>query len=178
MDNNIASFIRDQEGRILHSYQDSAGVWTIGDGSTMYQTGIRVGEGEHITDVQADALRDWEITQKSKVINNLLNGVELKETQMVALISFTYNMGIGALQQSTLLKVIKVDPNDTTIIPVNEVGDSSVKTWMIKHNWETVNRITMCFMMWNKVKNPKTGVKEFSEAILNRRIREAKMYFS
>ena len=178
MDSKSASFIREQEGRKLHSYLDTAGVWTIGDGSTMYQTGIPVGKDETITDAQADALRDWEIAQKSKVINNLLNGVVLTEHQMVALISFTYNMGVGALQQSTLFKVIKKDPNSTAIIQIADVPDKSVKDWMQKNNWLSVNEITMWFMVWNKVKNPKTGVKEFSEAILQRRLREANMYFS
>ena len=178
MDSKSAVFIRVQEGRRLTSYQDIAGVWTIGDGSTMYQTGIKVGPNETITDAQADALRDWEISQKTKVINNLLNGVVLTEHQMVALISFTYNMGVGALQQSTLFKVIKQGPNSTTVILIADVTDKSVKDWMQKNNWLSVNEITMWFMVWNKVKNPKTGIKEFSEAILQRRLREATMYFS
>ena len=178
MDIKSAAFILEQEGRRLQSYLDTAGVWTIGDGSTMYQTGIKVGKGETITDAQADALRDWEIAQKSKVINNLLNGVVLTEHQMVALISFTYNMGVGALQQSTLFKVVKANPNDDAVIEVGNVSDPSVKSWMQKNGWKDVPKITMWFMVWNKVKNPQTGIKEFSEAILNRRIREAKMYFS
>ena len=178
MDTKSAVFIREQEGRRYHSYLDTAGVWTIGDGSTMYQTGIPVGEGETINDAQADALRDWEITQKTKVITHLLNGLVLTDNQMVPLVSFTYQEGVGGLQSSTLLKVIKKDPNSTTVILIADVPDKSVKDWMQKNNWLSVNEITMWFMVWNKVKNPKTGVKEFSEAILNRRIREAKMYFS
>ena len=178
MDSKSASFIREQEGRRFHSYLDTTGVWTIGDGSTMYQTGIPVGPNETITDAQADALRDWEIANKSKVITNLLNGLVLTDNQMVALVSFTYQEGVGGIQSSTLLKVIKKDPNSTAIIQVADVPDKSVKDWMQKNNWLSVNEITMWFMVWNKVKNPKTGVKEFSEAILNRRIREAKMYFS
>ena len=178
MDSKSAAFIREQEGRRLHSYLDTAGVWTIGDGSTMYQTGIKVGANEIITDAQANTLRDWEIAQKSKVINNLLNKVELSEHQMVALISFTYNLGVGALFQSTLFKVVKANPNDNEVIQVDNVSDPSVKSWMQKNGWKEVKKITMNFMVWNKVKNPKTGVKEFSEAILNRRIRETAMYFS
>lgn len=175
---SVAKFLEEQEGRILHSYLDTAGVWTIGVGSTMYQTGIRVKEGETITDTQADDLLAWEVTQKSNVINNLLNGVELNDRQMIAVVSFTYNLGIGALQQSTLLKVIKANPDDNTPIPVAGVDDYSVRNWMLKNNWPSANKITMCFMMWDKVKNPKTMVKEFSEAMMQRRIREANMYFS
>ena len=178
MDSKSASFIREHEGRRYHSYLDTAGVWTIGDGSTMYQTGIPVASGETITDAQADALRDWEIANKSKVITNLLNGLVLTDNQMVSLVSFTYQEGVGGIQSSTLLKVIKKDPNSTKVIQIADVPDKSVKDWMKKNNWLSVNEITMWFMVWNKVKNPKTKVKEFSEAVLQRRLRESKMYFS
>ena len=178
MDSKSAVFIREQEGRRYHSYLDTAGVWTIGDGSTMYQTGIMVGKGETITDAQADALRDWEITQKTKVITHLLNGLVLTDNQMVSLVSFTYQEGVGGLQSSTLLKVIKKNPNSTAIILIADVPDKSVKDWMQKNNWPSVNEITMWFMVWNKVKNPVTKIKEFSEAVLQRRLREAHNYFS
>lgn len=170
-------FLGEQEGIRLHSYQDIRGIWTIGWGSTMYTTGVAVGPNETVTLEKANALRDWEIANKSKVIINLLNGKEINDNQMVALISFTYQEGVGNLANSTLLKVIKVDPNDTAIVKVDDVSDVSVKTWMIKNKWLSVNKITMCFMMFNKVKD-RAGVKQFNEAVLNRRIREANMYFS
>lgn len=170
-------FLGEQEGLRLHSYQDIRGIWTIGWGSTMYTTGVAVGPGETITLEMANALRDWEITNKSKVITNLLNGNKINDNQMVALISFTYQEGVGNLANSTLLKVIKADPNDTTIVKVEDVSDASVKNWMIKNKWLSVNKITMCFMMFNKVKD-RSGVKQFNEAVLQRRLRESKMYFS
>ena len=178
MNKEATDFLDQQEGRRLKSYLDTAGVWTIGVGSTMYKTGKKVGPNETITNEQCNEIRDWEIDNKSKVINSSLAGVKITDNQMVALISFTYQEGVAGFQSSTLLKVIKVAPNDTSIIKVEDVPDKSVKTWMQKNNWLSVNKITMWFMVWNKVKNPVTGVKEFSEAVLQRRLREAKMYFS
>lgn len=108
-------FIEKEEGRVLHSYQDSAGVWTIGIGSTRYMDGKHVGANEAITDTQADALRDWELNNKSSAIRGLLNNTVVNDNQFAALLSFTYNEGVGALANSALLKKVKANPNDTTI---------------------------------------------------------------
>lgn len=146
----INDFLEKEEGRVLHSYQDQAGVWTIGVGSTMYENGKRVGAGETITNEQADSLRDWELRNKTKVIESLLGNVKLNENQMTALISFTYNEGVGALENSTLLRVIKKNPNNPYI--------------------------RNCFAMWNKIHV--NGKLVVNEGLIERRKREADLYFS
>ena len=145
---NGIEFLQDQEWCVLHSYQDSAGIWTIGWGSTMYKTGKRVGPGEKITQQEADDLLVWEVGNKTAVINGLVHN--LNQNQFDALTSFTYNVGVGALESSTLLKVIKKNPSDPYIRD--------------------------CFCMWNKITIG--GKKVVSPGLTARRKREADLYFS
>ncbi len=42
-------------------------------------------------------------------------GVTLRQQQFDALVSFTYNVGTGAFSTSTLLKKVRVNPDDPTI---------------------------------------------------------------
>jgi lysozyme len=147
--NNAIQFIKDQEGTVLHSYQDSAGIWTIGIGSTMYRDGTPVRQGESVTIVQALDLLKWEVDRKANIVDNLLHGVKLNQNQYDALVSFTYNVGIGALANSTLLKKIKIDPADESIR--NE------------------------FMKWNKIHLHGRLVE--NAGLTARRQREADLYF-
>jgi lysozyme len=108
-------FIKNEEGCVLHAYQDSAGIWTIGIGSTMYKDGTRVKKGDTITKEKAVELLRWEVENKSKSVAAFVSNVVIRQNQFDALVSFAYNVGIGALQQSTLLKKVKANPNDPTI---------------------------------------------------------------
>jgi lysozyme len=112
---NCFDFLAQEEGCVLHAYPDSAGIWTIGIGSTMYKDGSRVKKGDVITKEKAVELLRWEVENKSKSVAAFVLGVPLTQHQFDALVSFAYNCGIGALQQSTLLKKVKANPNDPTI---------------------------------------------------------------
>ena len=43
------------------------------------------------------------------------NTVNLNQNQFDSLLSFIYNVGVGAFTKSTLLKIIKVNPNDAKV---------------------------------------------------------------
>lgn len=43
------------------------------------------------------------------------SAVTLKKQQFDALVSFSYNVGLGNLQSSTLLKLVKANPNNAAI---------------------------------------------------------------
>ena len=102
------------EGCKLTAYQCPAKVWTIGWGNTYYPDKTPVKQGDVITQEQANALFET-------VMNNFALGVkkcltkEVNENQFSALVCFAYNVGIGSLQKSTLLKKININPNDETI---------------------------------------------------------------
>ena len=86
------------EGFESKAYLCPANVWTIGYGRTK-----NVKEGDTITEIQAerDLLEELEVFG-----NQVLNTVKvpLKQNELDALTSWTYNLGVGNLQSSTLLK--------------------------------------------------------------------------
>jgi len=88
------------EDVVLHRYRDAAGLWTIGCGH-LIQPGEDFSKGlttEQVLDLLADDLTRFEAAVNSKVT------VELTQNQYDALVSFAFNVGVGAFQKSTLLK--------------------------------------------------------------------------
>jgi lysozyme len=107
---NCIDLIKKWEGFEDKAYQCSAGRWTIGWGSTMYQDGNKVKQGDVITKETAEKLLMWELTRKSAMIKTYLN-----QNQFDALCCMSYNIGIGALLDSTLYKKARLNPNDPMI---------------------------------------------------------------
>ncbi len=101
-------FIKSHEGLRLKAYRCPGGVWTIGYGHT---SGVK--EGDVITNEQAEEL----LREDIKKIENKLNALSLNLTQnqFDALVSFIFNVGWSNFKSSTLLKKIKVNPNDPSI---------------------------------------------------------------
>jgi lysozyme len=93
----------------LKAYKCPAGVWTIGFGHT---NGVK--EGQTISRIQAIELLASDL-HKFEVGVSVLIKSQLTENQFSALVSFTFNVGIGALQRSSLLNVINKNPNDNFI---------------------------------------------------------------
>lgn len=91
------SLIKGFEGLRLTAYQDSVGVWTIGYGHT---AGVR--PGDQITQAQADEYLRQDTGWAQQAVRNLVT-VPLSQGQFDALTSFTFNLGAGALEGSTLL---------------------------------------------------------------------------
>ena len=98
--------IKNFEELRLNAYQDGAGVWTIGYGSTQYHDGRPVKPGDKLQNqTQADALFTNTLGLYTGAVNRLVK-VPLTQNQFDALVSFTYNEGPGALQHATLLKLL------------------------------------------------------------------------
>jgi lysozyme len=94
-DQGIA-LIRKFEGLSLTAYRDSAGVWTIGYGSTRYHDGKNVKPGDKLAnEQQADALFRNTLGQYVESVNQKVK-VPLTQNQFDALVSFTYNTGTGS----------------------------------------------------------------------------------
>ena len=115
IDKKGLSLIAEFEGLSLKPYKCSAGVPTIGYGSTYYENGIKV----NMSDVPITKQRAEQLLQHtadrfaSKVANLIKNPVT--QNQFNALVSFAFNVGSGALASSTLLKLVNINPNDAMI---------------------------------------------------------------
>lgn len=91
------------DGRIK-AYIDPVGIWTIGYGSIEHLDLNRpILEGDIITREKAERWLQIEIGEKAEDVERLCK-VQLKQCMFDALVSFTYNIGIGAFSESTLLR--------------------------------------------------------------------------
>lgn len=93
------------EGCRLAAYKDAVGVWTIGWGNTFYEDGVPVAPGDKITQARADELFVHIVAKFEAAVEKAAPGSP--PSQFGALVSFAYNVGIGALNGSTLLKLHK-----------------------------------------------------------------------
>lgn len=90
--------IKKFEGCRTEAYLCPANVWTIGYGHTKTaKPGLR------ITLAQAEGLLKRDLEAFEKYVDNAVK-VPVTQTQFDALVSFTFNVGTGALFQSTLLR--------------------------------------------------------------------------
>lgn len=97
------SLIKEFEGCRLEAYQDSVGIWTIGFGWTHEVNQKIICSGMKITMEMAnnlliDGLEKYEQGVESRV------KITINQNQFDALVDFSYNLGVGALANSTLLK--------------------------------------------------------------------------
>ena len=95
--------IKKWEGFKDKAYLCSANVWTIGYGTTRWLNGNPVKQGDTITRSLAGQLLLTDIERFSNQVLRLVQ-IPLTQPQFDALVSFTYNLGGGALERSTLLK--------------------------------------------------------------------------
>jgi len=102
LSSNGLQFIQRHEGYSDKVYNDSAGYPTIGYGHL-----IKAGENfsNGITQEQASQLLAQDTKTAVDNVNNKVT-VGLTQSQFDAMVDFTYNLGGGALGQSTLLKSI------------------------------------------------------------------------
>lgn len=109
--------IRSFEGCRLEAYSDAVGVPTIGWGSTRLRNGP-VKLGTRISQAEADALLEEEVRQlfAPGVFKLLPMAKHWRSGQQAALISFAYNLGLGALEDSTLRKRLLAGEDAATVV--------------------------------------------------------------
>ncbi len=88
------------EGLRLTAYRDAAGVPTIGYGHTK---GVRM--GDRISEDWARKLLRQDVAEVERQVKAMR--VASSEGQLDALVSFAFNVGIGRLRRSTLLRLIR-----------------------------------------------------------------------
>ena len=108
---NAINLIKKWEGFRTNAYLCSAGVPTIGFGSTTWGNGQKVKIGEIVSMKTAEVLLLNDLAKRSKA----LEGLNLNQNQFDSLLSFIYNVGIGAFNRSQLKKLIVANPNDEAI---------------------------------------------------------------
>ncbi len=111
--------IRNAEGCKLKAYLCPAGIPTIGVGHTKTVTLADVKRGKTITQTEADRLLTLDLAEFEKGVAKLVK-VPLSDNQFGALVSFAFNVGLGAFSGSTLLKKINGKA------PIIEIG----KSWL------------------------------------------------
>ena len=103
---NCLNIIKKFEGLSLKPYLDVVNVPTIGYGSTHYENGIAVTlKDPSIIKDRAISLMINTLANYVSAVNRMVH-VPLNQNQFDALIDFAYNAGIGALQTSTLLRLL------------------------------------------------------------------------
>ena len=92
--------IKQFEGCRLKAYKDAVGVWTIGYGHT-----VDVKEGIEISQHQAEVILEVDLREYEGYINKYVQ-VPLTQNQFDAFVSWVYNLGVGNLRSSTMLRVL------------------------------------------------------------------------
>jgi lysozyme len=140
------ALIKQFEGLRLAAYLDSVGIWTIGYGTTVYPNGKKVAKGDTCTEAQANEFKANDLKKFVPAVSSLIQ-VPVTQNQFDALVSLTYNIGVGAIGGSTLIK---------------------------KLNAKDYKGAAEQFLVWNKGRV--NGVLQVIPGLTNRRIKE-KAYF-
>ena len=108
--------LKDFEGLRLNAYRCSANVPTIGYGSCFYPDKSNVQMGDVLRDKEeAEILLINTLVDYDIYVSKYTKSVKLTQHQFDALVCFAYNVGLGNLSKSTLLKKVLANPNDPTI---------------------------------------------------------------
>lgn len=121
--------IKNFEGCRLTAYLCPAGVWTIGYGHT---TGVK--KGQKISQNQADAYLASDLKKYEEYVNK--TDLKLSQNQFDALVSFTYNCGVGNLK--TLIRNRNLEEIGEAILLYNKsngkVLNGLVRRRQAEHN--------------------------------------------
>lgn len=99
------SFIKRWEGCRLRAYRDGGGVLTIGYGHTSAAGPPYVTAGLVIGQDRADEILANDLDQFALGVSKLVT-VPLNANEAAALLSFAFNIGLGAFGKSTLLRLV------------------------------------------------------------------------
>lgn len=105
----LVSKIKEFEGLRLTAYKCPSGIWTCGYGRTNGVT-----KGTTITKAKADEWLREDIRSVCRQVDAL--GLTLEQGEYDALVDFAFNLGIGSLKRSTLLRYIRHHGTDLLIV--------------------------------------------------------------
>ena len=105
--NDCIDMVKYFEGFKAVAYLCPANVWTIGYGRTK-----NVKDGDITSMPQATRDLEEELVEFGNQVHRVVD-VELSQNEFDALTSWTYNLGVGNLQSSTLLKKLNAGDKDS-----------------------------------------------------------------
>ena len=109
--------LHSREGLKLKPYLDTRGVPTIAMGNTYYLDGKSVTmKDKPLTLKEAENLAKIVADDFAKVVNDSLKR-EVNQNQFNALVSLAYNIGKTAFKNSTVLRLVNLNPCDKAIGP-------------------------------------------------------------
>lgn len=145
--NDCIELIKSFEGLRLKSYKDSAGVYTIGYGTTR-MNGHAIFPRATITPEQAESLLLLEVENIAQKVMDRVH-VPITQSMLDALVSLAYNIGTHFLDHSTLIQVL------------NE------RKWV-----DAADE----FLKWDKITNPRTNKKRRLSGLTRRRKAERELF--
>jgi GH24 family phage-related lysozyme (muramidase) len=95
--------IKHFEGLRTTAYKDPVGIWTIGYGHTSMAGPPPVYEGMTITTAEAEIILKQDLDIFERGVTDALT-ITTNENQFSAMVSFSFNVGLRAYRNSTLLK--------------------------------------------------------------------------
>lgn len=93
------------EGFRSRAYRDPVGIWTIGYGHTSRAGWPHVHKGLVVTRTQGREIFRRDVETFAEGVRRLVK-VELSDGQFSALVSFAYNVGLGGLARSSVLRAV------------------------------------------------------------------------
>ena len=141
---NPVGLVMDFEGWSAVPYRDIAGHWTIGYGHLMADDEPRT----EITREEGRALLRADLAAATHAVRKLVT-VHISACQEAALVSFTFNEGIEAFTESTLLRML---------------------------NKGNLRGAAKQFPRWNKYRDPETHKLVVSKGLTKRRAKEREIF--
>ncbi|MEB3235387.1 MAG: lysozyme, partial [Cyanobacteriota bacterium] len=110
--------VRQFEGLALEAYLDPVGIPTIGYGTIRYPGGQAVQLGDRISQQRAEQLLEAALREHygPAVFAAIPAARRYRPQQQAALISFAYNVGVGALQSSSLRRRLQAGDDPVLVI--------------------------------------------------------------
>lgn len=104
LDKSGIDFLSEREGLRLKPYLDTKGIPTISIGCTYYEDGRRVTmKDPPLTKSRAIELFQTVVKHYEMAVYSVTRD-DINQNQFNAIVSFTYNVGVGGFKGSTLLK--------------------------------------------------------------------------
>jgi lysozyme len=109
------NLIKSFEGLSLVPYKCQAGISTIGYGATFYPSSKKVTMQDAPISLATAKWMLKETADKFAADVDKMIKANLNQNQFNAIVSLAYNIGLGGLAKSSLLKKVNANPSDPTI---------------------------------------------------------------